>query len=224
MEKENNIENNKQEVQQEDPVNIEAQTMVKEKSSISKKIFSIALIVVCAIIVVGVTLGSFLPKSFNPGLNDPTYIVLHSSTNSSAEGLAFEKAKDKQYEEILSLYKQSFETTFFGALFQGKAFDGVVEQEGYKSLNSLSGTYLEFNYSESQVIRINGKTLEEAGITPMVSDTNYRSVIIEVVNSESLAQINVYFKYNASGTSNYSYIRFLTFAKQTSLYEYIENI
>ena len=221
MEKENNVENIEEKVEQ--VKTDEYQVETKTSAGVGKKIFSIALIVLCAVIVIGVTLGSYVTKSFNPGLNDPTYIVIHSSSNSSVNNSTYGQ-NSEEYKKLLSLYKDSFETTVFGALFQGNAFEGVTEKEGHVNLSSLTGTYLEFNYSDSQVIKINGKTLKEAGITPMVSNTNYRSAVIEVINSESFTQINVYFKYSDSGINNYSYIRFLTFAKQASLYEYIQSL
>ena len=202
------------------------------KTGLAKRIIAISLLVLCTLIVVGVTLCSFVPKSFNPGLNDPAYIVVHTKDSSSpANGSTYQKNSD-EYKELMKLYNDSFETTIFGALFQGKAFEGVTEAEGYKSLNSLSGPYLEFNYTESQTIYINGKTFDEfaderearEGIKPIVSNSSYISCVIEVSNSTSLAQINVYFKYRDTGTNNYSYIRLLTYAKQASLYDYIENL
>ena len=193
------------------------------KTGLGKKITSIALVAFCALLVVAVTLCSFLPKSFNPGLNEPDYIRLFSSTNADIDNTTY-NSDSEEYKQIISLYNESFETTVFGAMFQGKALSKVTLKEGYQSLSSLSGTYIEFNYSEVQTIKINGKTLEEAGIESQFSNHQYRSVVIEIVNSEMLSQINVYFRYNDSGYSTYSYLRFTTYARQAALYEYLENL
>ena len=193
------------------------------KKNIWQRVLSIALIVICVALVVGVTLCSFLPKSFNPGLNEPSYIRLFSSSNSNINNVTYNSDSD-EYTQIMSLYNESFETTIFGALFQGKASEGVSFKEGYQSLSSLSGTYIEFNYNEVQTIKLNGKTLKEAGIDTQFSNQNYRSVVIEVVDSDSFAQINVYFRYNDSGSTTYSYLRFLTFAKQSALYDYLQKL
>lgn len=216
-------------MENENNVSIEEEVV---KSGLGKKIASILLLVFCSLIVVGVTLCSFLPKSFNPGLNDPSYIVVHTKDSSSpANGSTFEKDSDG-YNELLKLYKESFETTVFGAMFQGKAFEGVTEKEGYKSISSVSGPYLEFNYTESQTIYVNGKTFDEFaaereardGTKPIVSNSSYISCVIEVKDSDTLTEINVYFKYKDTGTNEYSYIRLATYAKQSALYEYIENL
>lgn len=194
-----------------------------EKKVIWKRILSIALVAICAALVVGVTLCSFLPKSFNPGLEKPSYIRLFSSINSSINDTTYTSDSD-EYKEIMELYNQSFETTVFGAMFQGKALEGITFKEGYQSLSSLSGTYIEFNYDEVQTIKINGKTLEEAGIESQFSNHQYRSVVIEVINSESLSKLNVYFRYNDTGYSTYSYLRFETYAKQFALYDYLQKL
>ena len=193
------------------------------KKNIWQRVLSIVLIVICVALVIGVTLCSFLPKSFNPGLNEPSYIRLFSSSNSNINNVTYNSDSD-EYKQIMELYNKSFETTIFGAMFQGKAFKGITFKEGHQSLSSLTGTYIEFNYDEVQTIKINGKTLEEAGIESQFSNHQYRSVVIEVLDSESLSQINVYFRYNDTGYSTYSYLRFETYAKQAALYDYLENL
>ncbi|HAJ77515.1 MAG TPA: hypothetical protein DCO89_00405 [Clostridiales bacterium] len=193
------------------------------KVGVIKRIISMALVVICAGLVIAISLCSFLPKSFNPGLNEPNYIRIFSSSNENINNTTYSSDSD-EYKQIMSLYGESFETTIFGALFQGKANEGVSFKEGYQSLSSLSGTYIEFNYNEVQTIKLNGKTLKEAGIDTQFSNQNYRSVVIEVVDSDSFAQINVYFRYNDSGSTTYSYLRFLTFAKQSALYDYLQKL
>ena len=99
-------------------------------------------------------------------------------------------------------------------------------------MSSISGPYLEFYYSESQKIYVNGKPFDEyiaerqahGGSGAIVSDSNYISCVIEVQNSDSLSKINVYFKFKDTGLNEYSYFRLVTYAKQAPLYEYIENL
>ena len=206
--------------------NLEMQEEVK--SGIANKIVSIVLLALCVALVVTVVLCSFLPKNFNPGLNEPDYIVVHTQDTSSPANKSQYAKNSEEYKELLRLYNESFETTVFGALFQGRALEGVTEEEGHKSLSSLSGPYLEFNYTTSQKVYVNGELLVDylakQGKSPMVSNTDYISAVVEVYNTTSLSQIRVYFKYRDTGTNDYSYIRLATYAKQSALYDYIEDL
>ena len=191
----------------------------KAKSGVWRKITSIALLVLAVAIMVSVVLCSTIKKDFNYGFNSPTLITLHTSnSNNMNDGQTLTCGTDS-YNKFMTLYNDSFKTTLFGVLFQGKAGAGISAKEGYKSLSSLSNTYVEFFYNESQTLKVNGKEYDAR----IVSNTDYISIIIEVNNTESLSEVNAYFKYRDTGTNNYSYVRLVTFAAQSSLYDFIEN-
>ena len=211
---------------------VETPVVMEGKRSIGKLIFSISLIAICSILVIGITLCSFLTKNFNPGLNDPDYIVIKTSNTSSSSNNTMYSKNTDEYKKLMELYNNSFETTLFTAMFQGISVESVSEQEGYKSLSSLSGTYIEFNYTSSQTMYVNGQSFDDfakerqdkTGTRPIVSNTDYISVFIEVKNTTSLTEVLLYFRYRDTGTNNYSYIRLKTYAVQNELYDYVESL
>ena len=209
-----------------------------KKAGKGRIITSIVLLVLCAILVVGTVACSFIKKDFNPGVNDPDYIIIQTNNSSSSvNGTSYFKNSTNEsnkavYDEIMSLYKESFKTSFYTALFQGKAGAGVTEQDDYKSFSSISKPYIEFRYNTTQTLYVNGKPYSvyaedrqaEGGQSAIVSNSDYISIIVEVVDSSSLTQMNIYFRYRDTGTNNYSYIYLSTYAKQSALYDYIANM
>ena len=212
--------------------NVIENTEKPKKAGKARFITSIVLLTLCIVLVVGTVACSFIKKDYNPGVNNPDYIVVTTADSSSPANKSMLSKGSEKYNEIMELYNSSFKTTFFNALFQGLAFEGVTEKDEYKSLSTLSGPYLEFNYTESQTLYVNGQTYEEyaaerkakTGVSPIVANSNYISLVVEVIDSSSLTLTNIYFKYRDTGTYNYSYIRLMTYAKQSALYDYIENM
>lgn len=184
-----------------------------------KRFASIAVIVVLVAIITAVSLCSVLTKNYDFGFNAPTFIRIHTSNSSSPNNNRAFFAGQEEYKKLLDLYKKSMQPKIMAALFQGKLGEGVTVKEGYKSL-SLSGAYLEFNYDTVQKLYLNGTEYEAS----IVSDESYYTIVIEVTDSTSLSEVNAYFKYKTSGSGNYSYVRFVSFAAQADLYNYIENM
>jgi len=203
--------------------NKQLQTTKPQTPSTARKVISIVVLALVAILSISIILCAYLPKNFNFGLNNPEYIIVHSTDNKNVDNTSYfkqgEYSDGKVYNKIMDLYNQSFKTTILGAMFQGKAFTNVSAEEGYKSLSSLTGTSIEFVYQNSQKLMLNGKPYKAS----IVSNTDYISVVIEVVNNQSLAKVNAYFKYRDTGSNNYSYVRFATYSAQADLYDYLVN-
>ena len=192
----------------------------KKINGVGRKILSIALIAVLTAIAVLVTLSTVVTKNYSFNFNDPTLIKIHTNNSSSINnGLTFSN-DSSEYKEILNLYNNSFKTKVISALFQGKLGEGVKVKEGYKSFSTLTGAYLEFFYNETQTLYVNGEKYE----ANIVSDESYYVIAIEVTNSTNLTEVNAYFKYKNSNSSDYSYLRLTSYATQADLFDYIENL
>ena len=187
---------------------------------IAKKFVGITLLFLLVAVIVTVAVLAFVPKDYNFGFNDPVTIEMHTANSSSPNNKRLLPRDSEEYNEIMKLYKESFESKFLTSLLQGKLNRQVEVTEGYKSISSLTGPYLVFCYESSQKLVLNGKEYK----ADIVSDSNFIEVVIEVKNTTSLTEINAYFKYRDTGLNNYSYVRFSTLAAQSNLYNYIENL
>ena len=203
-----------------------------KKTGVGRIVTSIVLLILCAILVLGTIVCSFIKKDFNPGVNDPDYIVVYTKDSSSSANQSMFAKDTDEYNEIMDLYKSSFVAGFYNALFQGIAFSGVTEKDDYKSFSTLTGPYLEFKYNTTQKMYVNGQSYDDyvkarqaaGGQGGIVSNSDYISLIVEVFDTDSYGQINIYFRYRDTGVQNYSYIRLISYAKQSALYDYIENM
>ena len=193
---------------------------IKNSGKLLHKIVSIAMLVVASMIMVLVILGATVQKDYGFGFDNPTNITIYTTNTSSPKNGQTLIEGSEDYNKFMTLFNDSFKIKFFSAMFQGKAYEGVKVKEGHKSISSLTGTYVEFYYDEVQKIIFNNEEYE----AETVSSTEYISIIIEINNSENLAEVNAYFKYGTSGSNNSSYVRFVTFAAQADLYEFVEGI
>src|SRR5574344_1969730 len=196
---------------------------VAKKPSTANRVVSIILVVITSIILVGITLCTFVQKNFNFGINAPARVVVYTS-DVAVSGTTYYNDNDHGtanravYDKIIKLYNDSFGSSILVALFQGKAFSGITVTEGYKDLSDStisSGTYIEFDYTTAQKFKVNGKDYD----VDIVSDTDYIAVVIQVSDSTSLAETNAYFKYKATGTNQYSYVRLSSYSAQSGLYD-----
>ena len=192
---------------------------VQKPKKVGKLILSISLIVVLVAFSVLTILATFVSKNYNYNFNDPTLIRIRTNDSSSKDGLTFNKDSE-EYNEIMKLYNNSFNAKYISALLQGKLNDVVTVKEGYKSLSSLSGYYVEFIYDSVQKLVIDGEEYQ----ANIVTDESYYVITIEVLNSTTLTETNAYFKYKNASSSNYSYIRLIPYSTQADLYEYIQNM
>lgn len=200
-----------------------AKNTSKSKKHFNFKLFlSILFVIIMVGVITGISTCSCIEKSFDFGFNAPAYIKLHTEDKTSSSNNQIFAQETKQYQNIIELYNKSFKTTLLNSILQGKAKNGVTAKEGYKSISesSLNGAYMEFFYNEVQQIYLNGEKYE----ANIVGDESYYVIVIEVLNSNSLTEINAYFKYRSNSSTDYSYVRFTSFAVQAELYDYISNL
>lgn len=193
----------------------------KKQSKNVSKIISIILITLMSVIAVVTITFSVVPKNFDIGLERPDYIKLH--TSNQAYDQARYASDSEIYNDIMELYEKGFKTTLLDAMFKGKLTKGVTIEEGYKYFSSLSGTFVEFQYNVEnvQTVKLNGKTY-----TPTNGINNqYISVLVEVNGNDGLNSITAYVRYGGTSTSTeYARIRFESYANQSALYSYINNL
>lgn len=182
---------------------------------------SLGIIIFVACIAISLVVCSFIPKNFNINVENPSYIRVYSKENSEFNGTTYSQGTDV-YNDIMNLYNDSFKTTVWGALFQGKIAKGVDKSDTYKSDISAStlknGVYIEFVYDTEQKLMFNGKEY-----TPEINSSakTYYSIAIEVKDSSNLTEVNAYVEYKQNDSS---YFRYVTYAAQADLYNYINNL
>lgn len=194
----------------------------KMKFKFNFKLFlSILFVTIMVGVIATISTFSCIEKSYDFGFNTPAYIKLHTTDKTSTSNNQIFDSGTEEYDKIIELYNQSLKTTLLDAALQGKAKNVVRAQEGFASISSssLEGTYIEFYYNEVQEVYLNGEKYE----ANIVGDESYYVIVIEVLNSSSLSEVNAYFKYRSNNSSEYSYVRLTTFAAQAELYNYIEN-
>lgn len=202
--------------------NIQPNTATKNKNINLNKILSIVIVALIAIFAIGTLVLAVTPKNFNIGLNDPTSIKIHTSNQSINDSKWYKDAEDGVYNKIMELYNNSFKTTLLNAMFKGVLVESAsIKEGGYQYFNKLDN-YIEFQYTDLQTIKINGKTYNPSN---SAINKNYVSVIIEVKDTNSLSQVNAYIRHGGENT-NYSYsrINFTSYANQSALYDYITSL
>lgn len=200
----------------------EQQVAAKPQHNRVAKILSIVLVALMSIIAIVTITFAVVKKDYNINLTEPAAIKFHTSNQ------AYDQSKhtkgDAIYNNIIKLYNQSFQITMLDALFKGKLGQNVTIEEGYQYFSSLTGTFIEFIYNaeDVQTIKLNGSkyTPTNSGI-----NTQFVSVMIQVNADNEFGEINAYVR-NGGTNTNYAYsrIRFKTYANQSALYEYINNL
>ena len=195
----------------------------------TKKIISVVAIAFLLVITACVIACSFIKKNFNMNLNAPSNIQIYKDGVSSPETILNSGETADEYEKIMKLYNESFKVSFLNALFQGKAFnDVIIDDDGAyqnlteSSINSLTTEnkmIMRFFYDEPQKLMLKGKEYKTS-----YAYNEYNDIFIEVVNSSSMTVINAYAKYQNSGSSSLSYYRYVTYASQSNLFEYLNDI
>jgi len=116
-------------------------------------------------------------------------------------------------------------------LFQGILGDNaeIVRMSSTTSKSSAlsSGTYLCFEYNEVQTLKLNGKVYQYKYSSGSLEDpVQYKNVYIEVKDSSSMTDINVYIQAVDSQGNNQDYFRykFVVKASQADLYDYIKGL
>ena len=183
----------------------------------SKKVLCIIVVALFTILACLVVVSYFVPKNFAFPLEAPQRISVY---NKDGEAQTIEKS-DERYDKIMELYNKGFDVKFIEAFFQGKGFDKITTVDSYKNLSSSNlkandnTFHIEFEYGTEQETKVVNSDIELAS-----NEKQYRYVVIEVVNSNNLMQVNAYLRYGTSA-DNGSYIRYVSYARQAKLFAYL---
>lgn len=181
----------------------------------AKRVLGIVVVALFTILACLVVVSYFVPKNFALPIEAPQTITIYDKNGT---GQTIEKT-DERYDKIMELYNKGFDVKFIEAFFQGKGFDKVTTVDSYKSLSSLKSSdsvfYIEFIYGSNQETKVVNSDVELAS-----NEKEYRYVVIEVVNSNNLMQVNAYLRYGTSA-DNGSYIRYVSYARLSKLFSYL---
>ena len=179
-----------------------------------KKLASFIIVSIIAIICIFVIAGAIVPKNLSFEFDEPSSIkILNAKT-----GNEMIMKNSDEYDEIVKLFNNGFKVQFLEAFFQGKGFHNISTLDETQDISSLSKAdtlYIEFGYSEAKQVNLHGDTSLELAD----SEKTYKSVVLEVKNSNNLVQVNAYLKIDSS--SSYSYVRYTSYAKLSALYDYL---
>ena len=179
-----------------------------QKKPASRKVFSIVLLCVASLVVVGMILCYFIPKNYAPQIATPDYVKVYSS---NSDGKKYDKGT-AVYEKVMTLYNESFKVTIMDALLKGRLSDGgeyvTKTQSNPKSLGDYA---IELCYDSEQTITDRAYDGESKV---------YLSVVVVVKNTTELAVVNAYYMSNSS----MSRVNYETYAHQSALYDYLNNL
>ena len=196
--------------------------VAKNKPGVLKRVVSIVMLAVIAILAISSLALAVIPKDYNFGLSDPTCIKIYTSNESINNTRWYKDSNDGVYEKVMELYNNSFKTTLLNALFKGAMFESVSPEEGTIYFNDVPGDKIEFIYNEKQTVKINGVKYQTSNSS--IYD-EYVSVIIAVNNSNSLEKVTAYIRHGGeNSTIEYSKLRFNSYAVQAELHEYINSL
>lgn len=178
----------------------------ESKKMLGKRFWSILMLVVASLLVVGMVLCYFIPKSFAPAINTPAYVKVYSP---NSDGVVYNKDSN-EYNKIMALYKGSFKVTIMDAMLNGKLSASGDYVEKYQSNpKSLESYAIELCYDDEQTIKdYNG------------SYSTYLSIVITVTNTTDLSEVKVYYM----NTTSSSRVNYTTSAHQSALYDYLSNL
>lgn len=180
-----------------------------QKKPVSRKVFSIILLCVASLVVVGMILCYFIPKNYAPAFNQPESVKVYTKTDSA--GRVYHNDSEV-YNKVIALNNDSFKVTIMDALLKGRLSDGgeyvTKTQSNPKSLGDYA---IELCYDSEQTIT--DKAYEGEFKT-------YLSIMIVVKNTSELAVVNVYYMSNSS----MSRVNYETYAHQSALYDYLANL
>lgn len=204
--------------------NKEQKAMGENKSTkLVTKILSIVLMVIFCATAIVTTVFAIAPKNYNINLNAPDAVKLHTN-GTTFDGAKFYKGgNDGVYDKIMTLYNDGFKTTMLHALFKGQLSTEPTIKEGYQSIDSLNGVYVEFIYytNNAQTISLNGVEYKP---TNSGYDKTYVSVMVQVNSIDTFSEMNAYIKYGGTSAKDYSRIRFTTLANHYQLHKYLVNM
>lgn len=191
-----------------------------------KKVLSIVALCLIAVLAGTIIVFSCINKDFNLNLNNPDFIniYINSSTKTGESyglGTEFDDEHKEVYNKIMSLYNESFKQKMMSALFNGTLTEKtkITKHSSSKTVSSIvgSGIWLEFNYSDNQKIKLNGKDYDDDSTW----SKEYNRAFVEVKESSTATTFEIYLVTTTSSGSSYSYYHYTVRATQSNLYEYL---
>lgn len=191
-----------------------------------KKVLSIIALCLIAVLAGTIIVFSCVDKSYNLNLTKPDYIEI-SINNSNAKESYYSNGDEEHkavYVKVMKLYDESYKQKIMSGIFSGTIFSKpVIVRNGQSISNILSnGTFIVFNYADEQTLKLNGKDYTytySGGSTD--SNIKYKTLYVEVKDTDSVTTFNIYVK-NIS--SDYSYYRYSVQGKQADLYDYLQKL
>lgn len=184
---------------------------------------ALGLIFVLAVVIIAFT---FVEKNFNINLENPYSInIISNGTPSESYFSDSNVSENKEiYNKLLNEYNNSFKQKFMSSLFQGILTSNAKIERVNSSMSTIdSGTYLHFVYNDAQTLKLNGKVYTYHYANSTATDTNiqFKDVYVQVLDADSMSQINVYI--TKEGNSNLTY-KYVVYANQSALYDYITEL
>lgn len=193
-----------------------------------KKVLSIVALCLIAVLAGVIILFACIDKSYNPKIQEPDYIQIYINKTSGQNVESYYKNdefSDRQaiYDNVMKLYNQSFNQKVMSGIFQGILFDNAKIVRESKSLSTLTGTYIAFNYSELQTLKLNGKVYTYKNGTTTETNIQFKTLWVEVKDVDAMSDINIYVEYyNQNSSSETSKYKYVVKAQQSDLYDYIQ--
>ena len=191
-----------------------------------KKILSIVALCLIALLAGTIILFTFINKSYNPNLSSPDYIevyVNYSGSNNVESYYKNDEFSDRQevYNKVMELYNNSFNQNIMSGVFQGTIFSKTtITRPGTSKDNALSGgVFIAFNYNDEQTLKLNGTDYVYTSGSYTEKDIKYRTLYVEVKNSDAMTDIKIYVQPTNTTTLRYCYN---VKASQSALYNYIQ--
>ena len=187
----------------------------------TKRIISIVLITIVALIAGLVITSAFIPKNFNYNLETPDCITIYKDGAQYPLDIEY---TNEHFDEIWKRFNQGFNSTVLNSFFQGKLFSGVSSLDSRVNLDNsdlkkANKIYIELRYSTPQQTNLYGQnfSLNQA-------EKTYNSVVFEVINSNNLTQVKATLRQGLDGAT-FGYINYISYASHANLYNYInENV
>mgnify|MGYP006325883479 CR=1 FL=1 len=193
-----------------------------------KKVLSIIALCLIAVLAGAIILFACIDKSYNPKIQEPDYIKIYINKTSGQNVESYYKNdefSDRKavYDNVMKLYNESFNQKIMSGIFQGILFEDAKIVKESKSLSTLTGTYIAFNYNELQTLKLNGEVYTYKNGTTTETNIKFNTLYVEVKDTTAMSDINIYVEYyNQSSSSETSRYKYVVKAEQSDLYKYIQ--
>ena len=191
-----------------------------------KKTIAIISVVVLALLVAATVILAVIPKNFYDPIKNHdqiSFIRVFKGDGTCQEFYrnSVDETDKEVYDKLIELHEKSLKENILVSMFQGAlSFDGSIKTEAFTSdtFNDqlATSTYIEFNYTEEQLLKYNEKTFYNGdGET-----VTYRKMVLEVTSSGYMEEVKAFV--SESDYSTKHNVRFL--AHQSELYKYIQSL